>query len=303
MKNIWIAIGIIYYSIVTNYSVHAQDITLSRDELINTFQNSPESAKPLAFWYWMEGAVSREGITADLQAMKEIGIGGAYLVPIRAAANPPIFTPAVNQLTPEWFEMVKFAMHEAERLKLKIAMHASDGFATAGGPWITPELSMQKVVSTELHINGGKEYSEILPVPESYEGYYKDIAILAFPVPANTETSTDNTITKITTSIPGVDAQFLANENNKTTFKSDSTCWIQYAFDKPFTCRTIITKSNTNNIQPHRLKIEISKDGKIFTAIGRLVPPRHGWMGTDLEVTHSIKPVTARFFRFIYDKS
>jgi putative Ca2+/H+ antiporter (TMEM165/GDT1 family) len=42
--------------------------------------------------------------------------------------------------------MVRFAMHEADRLGLKLAMHACDGFAVAGGPWITPALSMQKVV-------------------------------------------------------------------------------------------------------------------------------------------------------------
>ena len=41
--------------------------------------------------------------------------------------------------------MVKFAMQEAKRLNLKLAMHVSDGFALAGGPWITPELSMQKL--------------------------------------------------------------------------------------------------------------------------------------------------------------
>ena len=49
-------------------------------------------------------------------------------------------------LTPKWWEMVRFSMEEADRLGLKLGMHICDGFALAGGPWITPEESMQKVV-------------------------------------------------------------------------------------------------------------------------------------------------------------
>ena len=38
---------------------------------------------PGLFWYWMYGAVSKEGITADLEAMKHAGLGGTYLMPIK----------------------------------------------------------------------------------------------------------------------------------------------------------------------------------------------------------------------------
>ena len=83
----------------------------------------------------MQAAVSRAGITADLEAMKQNGIGGAYLMSIKGATNPPLINPPIVQLTPEWWAMVKFAMQEANRLGLKLAMHDSDGFALAGGPW------------------------------------------------------------------------------------------------------------------------------------------------------------------------
>ena len=42
------------------------------------FQNPSDEAKPWTFWYWMFGAVSKEGITADLEAMKHAGLGGTY---------------------------------------------------------------------------------------------------------------------------------------------------------------------------------------------------------------------------------
>ena len=120
------------------------------DIIENAFLKPPESARPWVFWYWMHGAVSKEGITADLEAMKEVGIGGAYLMPIKDTSSAIPFQPVVRQLTAEWWTMVKFAMQEAKRLNLKLAMHVSDGFALAGGPWITPELSMQKLVWKKL---------------------------------------------------------------------------------------------------------------------------------------------------------
>ncbi|MBN1924304.1 MAG: hypothetical protein JW798_00585, partial [Prolixibacteraceae bacterium] len=43
--------------------------------LKKTFQSPPDPAMPWVFWYWMRAAVTKEGITADLEAMKEAGIG------------------------------------------------------------------------------------------------------------------------------------------------------------------------------------------------------------------------------------
>ncbi len=77
--------------------------------LYEAFKSPPESAKPWVFWYWIKAAVSKEGITADLEAMQENGIGGAYLIPIQGAENPPIFEPSIEQFSPEWFEMVHSA--------------------------------------------------------------------------------------------------------------------------------------------------------------------------------------------------
>ena len=263
---------------------------------------SNDSAKSWVFWYWMQAGVSKEGITADLEAMKEAGIGGAYLMPIKGATNPPLFTPVAEQLSPQWWEMVKHSLKEADRLGLKIGMHVSDGFALAGGPWITPELSMQKVVSSQIAITGGKKTKIILPQPESKENYYKDIAVYAFPSVPGTNVSTRTIVPKITTST-GVNASFLVKGDNKEALRSNDPLWIQYEFERPFTARTVFIHTNGNNVQAHRLLIEVSDDGKSFRSIGRLEPPRHGWQDTDADITHSINPTTAKYFRFTYDKS
>lgn len=271
--------------------------------LLKNFQDPPVEAKPWVFWYWMRASVSREGITADIEAMKAAGIRGAYLMPIKGVTDPPVFDPPAEQLSPEWWGMVQHAIREAERLGLKIAMHASDGFALAGGPWITPELSMQKVVWTETHLSGGSPYNGVLPQPQTNEGYYRDIAVLAFPTPGGEIRTTRTTVPKVTTSRPGEDASYLVAEGNGETFESEEDCWIQYAFETPFTCRSVTIRTRRNNYQAQRLLIRVSDDGTHFRELGRLVPPRHGWQDWDADVTHAIVPVTARFFRFYYDKA
>ncbi len=271
-------------------------------DIRNLWSAPPKEAHPWVFWYWMQGAVSKEGITADLEAMKQNGIVGAYLMPIKGVPEKPWLTASVEQLSPLWWEMVKHAFTEADRLGIEIGFHICDGFALAGGPWITPELSMQKVVWKRTQVSGGKQVDITLPQPESYEGYYKDIAIFAYPTPKGENVSSYDVKPKVSTSIPNTNVQFLANENNEENFRSESPCWIQYTFDKPFTCRTIQVIPSGNNFQAQRLTVESSNDGINFRKVIQLIPPRQGWQNQDFAMTHSIPETTARYFRFVYNK-
>lgn len=266
------------------------------------FLNPPASAKPWVFWYWMHAAVSKEGITADLEAMKEVGIGGAYLMPLKDTTSKIPFQPTVRQLTPEWWALVKFAMQEAKRLGLQLGMHVSDGFALAGGPWITPELSMQKLVWSKTYIKDGENVEIQLTEPEANENYYKDIAVLAYPANCSNSFNEVVMIPAVSTS-NGIRASYLSfkHEGNET-FKSDSSCWIQYKYPKPFTCRSIKIHTAGNNYQALRLIVQVSANGVDFKTITRLDPPRHGWQDADEDVTYSLPVTTAKYFRFVYDK-
>ncbi|HWP40760.1 MAG TPA: glycosyl hydrolase [Tepidisphaeraceae bacterium] len=272
------------------------------DELLAGFGNPPQTARPWVFWYWMQAAVSRQGITADLEAMKRAGIGGAYLMSIKGPTDPPHIDPPVQQLTPQWWELVRHAMREADRLGLKLGMHACDGFATAGGPWITPELSMQKLVWSETHVAGGDRVEVVLPQPQTNEGCYRDVAILAYPSPPGAGVSTRTVKPKVTTSRPGVDAGFLLQPDSRQAFRSSRPCWIQYSFAEPFTCRSLTIRADAaRGYQANRLRIEVSDDGEHFRSLTQLQPPRHGWQDGDAPWTHAIRPTTARHFRFVYD--
>ncbi len=275
-------------------SVHGAD-------LLAGFQNPPAPASPWVLWYWTSAAVSAEGITADLEAMKAAGIGGAHLVAVKDVTDPPLLDPPVRQLTPEFWRLVVHAMKEADRLGLKLAMHACDGFSIGGGPWITPELSMQKVVWSETHVAGGRTFNDVLAQPPMQEDFYRDIAVLAFPSSEAAGLSTRTVVPKVTTSVRGADPQFLVVEGNTERLRSNGPCWIQYAFAQPFTCRSISVCPDGTSYPPLCLRVETSDDGQTFRLVQQLEAPRHGWQNGDADMTYAIASTTARFFRFVYD--
>ncbi|WP_281337050.1 glycosyl hydrolase [Flavobacterium eburneipallidum] len=265
-----------------------------------SFQPTIESSKPWVYWYWMQSAYSKPGITADLEAMKQAGIGGAYLMTIKGPANPPLMDPPVLQLSKEFWDLVHFALTEADRLGVKIAFHPADGFAVAGGPWIRPEMSMQKVVWADVTINGNSFKNLQLPVPNHYKEYYKDIAVFAIPVKEDYITSDQNR-PKVTSTLGDFDASFLSDSKKDDQFRLKEKGWVQYEFDQPFLCKSIQIENKGNNYQAHRLLIEVSDDGVNFKSLGRLTTPRQGWQDTDAFYTHSIVPTKAKYFRFVYD--
>jgi len=265
-----------------------------------SFHIKSEFFRPWVFWYWIDAAVSREGIKADLESMSKAGIEGAYLMFIKGEKQPPLYQPAAIQLSDYWWDCLKFAFSEAKKLNIKLALHISDGFAVAGGPWITPELSMQKLVFSELFVKGPTNYFNKLPQPEINENFYKDIAVYAIPIDS-TYLLTSFSIKPIVITSIGDDASFLVEKGNKQVFKSNNPCWIQYNFEKPFTCRSITIFNNNTNYQSLRMTFQISDDGVNFRDYYKMIPPRHGWQDEGIRSTFSIPEVTSKYFRFVFN--
>ncbi|MEI6679409.1 MAG: glycosyl hydrolase, partial [Mariniphaga sp.] len=170
--------------------------TLAPDDLSGGFLNPPDDTRPWVYWFWINGNISREGITADLEAMQRVGIGGVLIMEVDGSPQGPVAFGTEN-----WKEMFRFACVEANRLSLEITMNDGAGWTGSGGPWNTPENSMQRVYHSEITVDGGQVYSNELPQPNVKNGkaessvqkskagqpeYYRDIAIIAFPTPTNT---------------------------------------------------------------------------------------------------------------------
>ncbi len=145
------------------------------------FAAPPPSARPWVYWFWLNGNITREGITADLEAMQRAGIGGVLIMETDqgAPAGPVAFA------GPQWRELFRHVVAEAHRLGLEVNMNNDAGWCGSGGPWITPELAMQKLVWTETPVEGPRLYEGALPQPPAAAGYYRDVAVLAYPTPAD----------------------------------------------------------------------------------------------------------------------
>jgi len=168
------------------------------DELERNFQRPPASARPWVYWFWNNGNVTSNGIAADLEAMRRVGIGGVLIMDVLERFAPPRGT--AEFMNPEWRALFEFSVQEAARLGLEINMANGPGWCGSSGPWITPELSMQKLVSTNLTVTGPTNFSILLPQPSiqldkpkrdgldsavKYDDYYRDIVVLAFPWATN----------------------------------------------------------------------------------------------------------------------
>ena len=116
---------------------------VSASNLDSGFQQPPSSARPWTYWMWIDGNVTREGITADLEAMARVGIGGVLIMDVwqHVPSGPVAF------FSDEWRKLFAHAVAEADRLGIVVSMNNDGGWAGSGGPWNPPELSMQQVVS------------------------------------------------------------------------------------------------------------------------------------------------------------
>jgi hypothetical protein len=150
------------------------------DELAQQFASPPPSARPWVYWFPLSGNLSSNGITADLEAMARVGIGGVlYMETDQGTPKGP-----ADFAGPLWRNLIKHATTEAHRLGLEINMNNDAGWCGSGGPWITPELSMQKVIWSETAVTGPAHFDAVLPSPKATLDYYRDIAVFAYPTPA-----------------------------------------------------------------------------------------------------------------------
>ena len=206
-------------------------------------------------------------------------------MPIRGAAEHPEYEGQADALSGNFWRLVDCALGQADSLGLGMGIHICDGFALAGGPWISPEESMQKIVFCDTVVSGGRHHFS-MPRPQHYENYYEDIAAYAIPVGQQ---------------MPGAHRLSYSAQvsvNAKGVICADEPGWIQYEFGEPTLVRSIEIEPSGTNLQGQRLNVKASDDGVVFHPVKQLTPPRQGWQNAGFNTTFSIPPTTARYFRF-----
>ena len=162
------------------------------------FVTPPDSTRPGVYWYFMDGNISRKGMTEDLEAMKKAGIGSVIFLEV----NVGIPRGPVTFLSEEWQDLFTHAVREAERLGISLTLGSGPGWAGSGGPWVEPAQSMQHLVASDTIVTGPVNLKTHLskPIPKKpyfgygaltdslrkkWENYYRDVAVLAFRTPAH----------------------------------------------------------------------------------------------------------------------
>lgn len=188
----------LFLSFLLLFFYDLQLFSADTNRLEEQFKKPPTEYRPYVWWHWMGSNFSKEGITKDLEAMKDSGIGGATVFNITSAVqesqSPMQNNPWPNQTyrSRAYWDALRHAAAEADRLGLELGLHNTVGYSTTGGPWISESEGMKNIVWSTVRINGGKTISVTLPPPaiSTYNGWgsvgrkaskFDDIAVFAIP--------------------------------------------------------------------------------------------------------------------------
>ncbi|WP_160115280.1 glycosyl hydrolase [Bryocella elongata] len=147
------------------------------------FSDPPPPARLRCYWWWLNGNTDAPTITHDLEQMAAMGYGGAILVDAGGAdqnGNRPV--PAGPRFgTPAWTKLYLHALREADRLGLEISLNIQSGW-NLGGPGVKPEDASKILTWSRKDVRGGRLLELTLTAPATHDGFYREIAVLAYPL-------------------------------------------------------------------------------------------------------------------------
>ena len=158
-------------AMVSGRTALADDEALERD-----FATPPNSTRPWVWGHWLNGNVSKESITTQLEAIQRVGLGGVTMFDVSQPGIPP---GPHGYLDAGWQKLFAFEIAEAKRLGLEVMSANGAGYSGNGGPWITPELASQKIVESATRVQGGRRFYGQLPLPPANGNFYRDVSVLA----------------------------------------------------------------------------------------------------------------------------
>jgi hypothetical protein len=277
---------------------------------VQDFQTPPNSARPSTYWMWMNGNITKEGLTEDLKYMKRTGYGQAMMfnTGVGIARGP------VDYASPAWDEMTLHACKEANSVGIELMMHNSPGYSGVGGPWITPEYSMQQLEWTETLAAPDKNgiINVQLPRPYAKEGWYRDVYVLAYPaLPCETALFSE-LITKVTLNAKDINKSLLIdNDLNTQLHMSNENNNLVFELSESLEVRSITIRRGEREkpLDPHDgprdyapiLKLEASQDGVNFYEVSTFSSQALREMDTPL--ISSFDAVRARFYRITTNRS
>ena len=262
------------------------------DELEKGFISPSDSYRPHTFWHWMNGNVTKKGITMDLEEMNNAGIGGVMLFVVEGKiteSTPVYIDKPVRHLTPEWFEMVRHTASECKRLGLSFSLMNCIGWSASGGPWITPDKSMMRIAWSEKYFRGPGRIPDPLPQPPSdYANYqnltalrsqihesvppedrfYKDAAVLAYRLDSSAARVAALWPPNLECTNPNQNTLHAVDGDGTTFINVNSMGFLQFDFGEPVILRGLEYLGDQCELQA------LGKEGTNWHAVTKLPGPR-----------------------------
>jgi hypothetical protein len=283
------------------------------DPLRDGFIDPPADARPWVWWHWMDGNITVDGIDRDLDWFQRIGIGGFQVFDVAQPGVPKLVEKRLVYMQPDWQDAFRHAIDGAAKRGMRAGIASSPGWSETGGPWVTPEAAMKKLVWSETLVVGGKHIGEPLPLPPTVPGpfqevardgapkerFYRDVAVLAYRLPTDDAPLPD---ALVTSSGGTLDPALLADPRLDHApgavlpLSSASPQWVRFDYPRPQTIRSLILAISKPGLfdVPPAATLEASDDGVRFR------PVRDLQLSTFHQSTVSFAPVTARCFRVTF---
>lgn len=281
----------------------------AQGDILKGFANPPQEYRPQVWWHWMNGNISREGLDRDLDWMERMGISGFHIFDA-GFDTPQIVPERVPYMTPEWKKLFNHVLDRASGNGMQVAITSSPGWSITGGPWVSREDAMKKLVWSETVVSEG-DATVMLAAPDSICGpylncrryskdphrydYYKDIAVLAVRMRPE-DMSMQEMGAKLSTS-DGADPSSLLDgiyDNTLTVSRGSADfAWVQVEFSDPRTIRSVMASVDYKDRGNYARRIECSDDGVHF----RTIVPRAPETTTSIKI-YDIPPTRAKYFRF-----
>ena len=244
---------------------------LKKQTLQQGFKTPPDSVKPSVYWYWMSDNISEQGVIKDIEAMAKVGIGRAFIGNIGYAKEEVPYG-KVKLFSDEWWKITKTAITTATKKGVDIGLFNSPGWSQSGGPWIKPSQSMRYLSGDEIKVKGPIQLSQkMAPTKPDFQ----NVAVLAFPAPANEADAIAVHAPKITSSLTFDDAQKLldgdltagATATSAIDAKTVATIDIEVADD--FTARSLVLYPLE---KPLRADVELQvKEGNNYRTVKKFI--------------------------------
>ncbi len=289
------------------------------DALAAGFATPPQSARPHTFWPWMNGNVTKDGIAKDLAWMSRVGLAGMPAVDA-AIDTPTVVDHRIPYMSEEWKDTYRYAVGLAAQKSMEIGIEGAPGWSMSGGPWVTPQEGMKKLVWSIAKAEGGKPFKALLPEPPDTIGplqnlpmagdeaptaktaalhFYRDVVVMAYRTPAEAPAMAQ----MFWNNGPLDSAQLAGGDLSKAVTLAPATLngdvFLAVKYKKPAIIEGVTLAMTVPKALGYRAVVEASDDGDVWRPVADFPPAAQLQRMQMGEQTISFAPATARWFRVV----